>query len=81
MKINEAPTLAGLLCGYANAPAIEISGIASDSRQVREGFLFLACKGHGSHGLDYLQQVEAAGACAIAWDASTGVARMSARCQ
>ena len=45
MKINHAPTLAGLLHGIADAPAIAVAGIATDSRQVREGFLFLACEG------------------------------------
>jgi len=73
MKINHAPTLAGLLHGIADAPAIAVAGIATDSRQVREGFLFLACEGISSHGLDYLQQALDAGACAIAWDSGSGV--------
>jgi UDP-N-acetylmuramoyl-L-alanyl-D-glutamate--2,6-diaminopimelate ligase len=73
MKINHAPTLAGLLHGIAEAPAICVEGIATDSRQVRQGFLFLACEGISSHGLDYLQQAIDAGACAVAWDSSSGV--------
>jgi UDP-N-acetylmuramoyl-L-alanyl-D-glutamate--2,6-diaminopimelate ligase len=60
-----------LLRGYAEAPGIPVCGIASDSRTLDRGFLFLACEGASSHGLDYLHQAEAAGACAVAWDSST----------
>ena len=70
--MNSMLTLGDLLQGYADAPAIPVQGIASDSRCVREGFLFLAVQGMGSHGLDYAEQASQAGACAIAWDASTG---------
>ncbi len=70
--LTQSPTLAELLQGYAQAPAIPISGIASDSRLLGEGYLFLACQGIGSHGLDYLAAAKAAGAGAIAWDSSTG---------
>jgi len=64
-------TLSDLLEGYADAPPIPIHGIASDSRRLAEGFLFLACQGVNSHGLDYLVEAQAAGASAIAFDAST----------
>jgi len=67
-----APTLADLLQGLAEAPAIPVHGIASDSRQLQGGDLFLAVQGMGSHGLDYLAQAREAGVCAVAWDASTG---------
>jgi UDP-N-acetylmuramoyl-L-alanyl-D-glutamate--2,6-diaminopimelate ligase len=70
-RINLSPTLADLLQGLAQAPAIPVSGIASDSRLVGEGYLFLACKGLRSHGIDHIEQVITAGASAIAWDAST----------
>jgi UDP-N-acetylmuramoyl-L-alanyl-D-glutamate--2,6-diaminopimelate ligase len=70
--MTRAPTLLDLLQGMVEAPAIPVTGIASDSRQVRDGFLFLAVQGLTSHGLDYLEQVKQAGASAIAWDASTG---------
>ena len=70
-RINSSPTLAELLQGFAEAPAIPVSGIGSDSRQLGEGYLFLACKGLRSHGVDYLEQAIASGACAIAWDSST----------
>ena len=48
------PTLADLLQGFADAPAIEISDISSDSRTLKPGDLFLACGGESSHGLDYV---------------------------
>jgi UDP-N-acetylmuramoyl-L-alanyl-D-glutamate--2,6-diaminopimelate ligase len=63
--------LAELLAGFVDAPAIEISGIASDSRSLKRGDLFLACGGDNSHGLDYLGDAVAAGVAAVAWDSST----------
>ncbi len=71
MKINSPATLSELLCGYATAPDLPVSGIASDSRQLQKGFLFLACEGISSHGLDYLDEAIDAGVVAVAWDAST----------
>ncbi len=72
--LDTSPTLAELLQGYADAPPMPIQGIASDSRQLREGFLFLACQGINSHGLDYVADAKAAGVSAIAFDAATGTA-------
>ena len=69
--MTSPPSLAELLQGIADAPAISLSGIASDSRQLREGYLFLACKGLRGHGIDHLDKAIAAGACAVAWDSST----------
>ena len=46
-----------LLDGIAAAPPINVAGIASDSRKVKPGFLFLACQGATSHGLDFVEQV------------------------
>jgi len=71
IEMNPTPTLAELLCGYAEAPAIPVCGIASDSRSLKRGFLFLACEGANSHGINYLRQAQAAGVCAVAWDSST----------
>lgn len=70
-KLNPTMTIATLLRGFAEAPDTAISGIASDTRDVREGYLFLACQGERSHGLDYAAQAIEAGAAAIAYDAST----------
>jgi len=74
IAMNATPTLADLLSGFADAPDIQVLGIASDSRQLDAGFLFLACAGVGSHGLDYLEQAKQAGVCAVAWDSSTNTA-------
>ena len=70
-QIHPSMTIATLLRGLADAPEIAISGIASDTRDVREGALFLACRGERSHGLDYAARAIDAGAAAIAYDAST----------
>ena len=72
IQMNSTTTLAELLRGYAVAPEIPVTGIASDSRTLKSGFLFLACEGESSHGLDYLHQARDAGVCAVAWDSSTG---------
>jgi len=60
-----------LLHGLADAPAIAINGIAMDSRLVRQGFVFLACEGGESHGIDYAGQAIASGAAAIVYDSNT----------
>ena len=69
--LTASPTLAELLQGYADAPPMPISGVASDSRRLGEGFLFLACQGMSSHGLDYIDDARAAGVGAVAYDAAT----------
>lgn len=66
-------TLDQLLGGIVDTPAIDITGISSDSRKLGRGYLFLAVQGATSHGLDFIEQAEAAGAAAVAYDASTGV--------
>ncbi len=71
-KLHTMPTLADLLRGYVTAPAIPVEGIASDSRQLGEGYLFLAVAGMTNHGLDFLDAAVEAGVAAVAWDASTG---------
>lgn len=74
MKMDATPTLAELLRGIAVAPDLPVSGIASDSRRLQRGFVFLACEGIGSHGLDYLEEARRAGVCAVVWDSSTAAA-------
>ncbi|MCH9695056.1 MAG: UDP-N-acetylmuramoyl-L-alanyl-D-glutamate--2,6-diaminopimelate ligase [Gammaproteobacteria bacterium] len=71
MQIDSAPTLATLLQGFARAPSIGISGVASDSRKLCRGNLFLATQGMNHHGLDYLDQAKNAGVAAVAWDSSS----------
>ena len=70
--MTSSPILADLLQDFAAAPVIPVHGIASDSRRLQRGDLFLAVQGMSSHGLDYLEQAKDAGVCAVAWDASTG---------
>ena len=72
-KLTSSMTLAKLLQGIADAPDIAINGIASDTRELAAGYLFLACSGISSHGLDHVQQAVAAGAVAVAYDATTAI--------
>lgn len=61
--------LAALLQGYGSVKApVSILGLSLDSREVRPGYLFLACKGHDHHGLHHLQDARARGAVAVAYD-------------
>lgn len=70
-QVNQMMTLAELLQGFADAPEIAVHGIASDSRQLQHGELFLAVQGINNHGIDYAEAVVKAGAVAIAYDSST----------
>ncbi|MAD91991.1 MAG: UDP-N-acetylmuramoyl-L-alanyl-D-glutamate--2,6-diaminopimelate ligase [Gammaproteobacteria bacterium] len=74
LNTNASHSLSELMDGFADAPEVYISGITSDSRQVKKGFLFLACRGINNHGLDYLKEAIKAGASAVAWDSSTAIA-------
>ena len=51
------------ICGVG--PQLRITGIASDSRRVQPGDLFLACSGQASDGHDYAAAAVARGAAAI----------------
>jgi len=63
---------------------LRVAGLTLDSRQVRPGWLFLACQGGTGHGLDFADQARAGGAVAILaepgdrWDLSAmaGLARV-----
>ena len=61
-----------LLEGIAAAPAVPISGIADDSRQINPGDAFLAWQGLTAHGLQFAKAAIKSGAAAIVWDADTG---------
>jgi len=41
---------------------LPVTGVALDSREVKEGFLFLACRGYRSHGLEHLEEAVTRGA-------------------
>ena len=60
-----------LLAGFTRVPAVmdrPITGLASDSRRVREGDLFLATRGLQHHGLEFLSTAQRSGAVAVAWE-------------
>ncbi len=71
IAVHSTPTLSDLLRDFVDAPDIAVAGIASDSRLLQPGYLFLACEGISSHGLDYLQQAKDAGVLAVVFDANT----------
>ena len=54
--------------GHPAGGGTPILGLCLDSREVRPGWLFLACKGHDHHGLKHLADARARGAVAVAFD-------------
>lgn len=67
----QAPWLSGLLAGFAAVPrALDrpVADLALDSREVRPGGLFLACRGRRRHGLDFLDEALARDPAAVAWE-------------
>lgn len=70
-QIQQGMALAELLQGYVEAPQLPVRGLSSDSRELAEGDLFLACEGHNNHGIDFIDDAIEAGVVAIAYDAST----------
>ncbi len=64
-------TLAQLLRGFGDAPAVVPAGISTDSRTLQEGDVFLACQGATSHGIEFLDQAIAANVAAVVWDSAT----------
>lgn len=70
-QIRASADLADLLSGMdviGEIPAVQVSDVVLDSRQVAPGALFAACAGANQHGLEYAEAAAAAGACAIAWE-------------
>lgn len=57
--------LEGLLGGEATLPDIEVSGVTTDSRLVREGDAFLALKGARYDGRDFIEDAAGRGASAV----------------
>jgi UDP-N-acetylmuramoyl-L-alanyl-D-glutamate--2,6-diaminopimelate ligase len=53
---------------------VAVSDLTLDSRAVRAGSVFLACRGTRQHGLDFLPQALASGAAAVLWEPASGVA-------
>ena len=61
--IDHMKTLDQLLEGLATGvvPALSVPGIAMDSRRIRAGWVFLACKGTHEHGMDHAAEACARG--------------------
>jgi len=67
--------LKDVLDGLIDVPAdVVISDLTQDSRAVRPGAAFLACRGRAHHGLEYAPAAAAAGARAILWEPAPGIA-------
>lgn len=64
MKLGELCQIAGIDCPQSLF-SIEISGVTSDSRQVREGSLFVCVKGFHYDGHSFIRRALCAGAVAI----------------
>lgn len=61
--------LADLLAGFATeAPALSISGLALDNRQIQAGMAFVALQGTRQHGLAYAQAAVDAGAVVVLYE-------------
>src|SRR4029077_21055329 len=66
--------LKALLGGGIEVPDdVEVADLTLDSRQVRAGAAFLACRGRSRHGLDFAHQAVDAGARAVLWEPAPGV--------
>ena len=73
--LQPAPSLSALLRELAPVPAPAeraLSGVCIDSRQVRPGYLFLACTGVRSRGHDFIAEAVAKGAVAVAYENAPG---------
>jgi UDP-N-acetylmuramoyl-L-alanyl-D-glutamate--2,6-diaminopimelate ligase len=65
-----------LLQGYVVEtilPDLDIAGMALDSRNIGEGYLFVALQGTREHGLAYTERAIAEGAIAVIWESSPEV--------
>ena len=66
--LRPGTALEELFPGVEGVPALAIRGIASDSRRVADGYLFLAVPGATSHGMAFAHQAIEQGAVAVAFD-------------
>ncbi len=73
--------LSDLLQGLASVAAaqdVSVQGLALDSRQVRDGYVFFAVAGSHLHGIDFVADALAAGAAAIVWEPTDAVTEETA---
>lgn len=62
-------TLQELLVGWVDkAPALRLTGMGLDNRNIKPGDAFVAVKGQSGHGLDYARAAVGAGAVAVIHD-------------
>jgi UDP-N-acetylmuramoyl-L-alanyl-D-glutamate--2,6-diaminopimelate ligase len=59
--------------GYEVPDNFEVADLTLDSRSVRAGAAFLACRGRTRHGLEFAPAAVAAGARAVLWEPAPGV--------
>ncbi len=69
MSAVQVMPLSKLLAGIAPVPRdVPVCDVTLDSRQVRQGAAFLACRGARRHGLEFAHDVAQRGAHAILWE-------------
>ncbi len=68
--LDDTKTLNRLLEGFAKkpVPALPVPGLALDSRRVRPGWVFLACRGTHEHGISHAVEACARGASAVVYE-------------
>ena len=79
-RVVATHTVAGLLREFEDvrvAGEIGVNGLATDSRKVQAGDLFLAVAGSQTHGLQHARQAIALGAAAVAWEPVEGDAGLA----
>ena len=75
-SVSQDRPLAALLAGFVGGGVadLRVGDVAVDSRLVRPGGLFLACRGATRHGLEFLDQAIMQGAVAVAYEPAPGLA-------
>ncbi len=76
------PTLSQLLDNIVDVPVsldIHISSITQDSREVKDGCLFVALKGTQQHGMAYARTAETQGAVAIIYESDDNQVRVKTK--
>ena len=62
---NAAKACGGRLYSYGAEPGQEVAGVALDSRQMKEGYLFIAARGERVDGHDFIPEVFQKGAAGV----------------
>ena len=78
-SVSKAVLLSELMHGLTDLAVsanVIVKGVSIDSRQVGDGYLFIAYQGTSVNGCDYIENAIKAGAVAIVWDAVGNVVPM-----